>query len=513
MMLIARLRCVAANAGLGLALLFCGGCGVDYVATPASDARGASVAHPTVEGPVSGGLGQPFIASTTYDPNDVGYSEAEYFISGVATSYTANGPLLADGQWTVTEADHAAYKTRVVVYRPQDARRFNGTVIVEWLNVSGGLDAAAGWLTGHTQMVREGFAWIGVSAQYAGVEGGPSVLGLLTADLKTVDPERYGSLLHPGDSFSYDMFSQVAQAVRRPEGVHLLGDLDVKAVIASGESQSAFRMVTYINGIHPRADIFDGFLVHSRGGNGFAVAPLSEPPQADIIVPAKLRLRTDLNVPVLTFQTETDLTFLGSAAARQPDTDRLRLWEVAGTSHADTYTAGGGATDRGYSPEYAKIVLTTMPVIGFACRAPINSGPHHFVLDAAVSALNRWVRDGVAPAQAPRLEVEAEGEAMARLKRDQYGNALGGIRSPYVDVPIARFSGDGKGSVLCLLFGTTTPFDAERLAQLYPTHDAYVSQFNAATDRALAAGFLTPADAQLLKANAATETIGGLSAP
>ena len=80
--------------------------------------RGGSVAIPTVEGPISGGRGAPFIASTAFDLAQVGYSEAEYFISGTAAAYTRVGTLSADGMWTVTPRDTAAYKTLILVYRP-----------------------------------------------------------------------------------------------------------------------------------------------------------------------------------------------------------------------------------------------------------------------------------------------------------------------------------------------------------------------------------------------------------
>src|SRR6185295_12396911 len=116
-----------------------------------------------------------------------------------------------------------------------------------------------------------------------------------------------------------------------------------------------------------------------------------EAPQASVKVPATAHIRGDLNVPVLTFETESDLTFLGYVNARQEDSERFRLWEVAGTAHADTYTTVVGMTDLGNSPDAARLVLTTTPVPGFgACTAPINSGPHHFVLDAALAGLIRW---------------------------------------------------------------------------------------------------------------------------
>jgi hypothetical protein len=95
------------------------------------------------------------------------------------------------------------------------------------------------------------------------------------------------------------------------------------------------------------------------------------------------------------------------------------------------------------------------------------------------------------------------------IVRDARGNALGGIRTPQVEVPIATLSGEGQtGTLLCILFGTTTPFDAATLAALYPDHASYVSAFNAATDEAVQAGFILPPDAELMKAAAAASDIG-----
>lgn len=502
-------------AGLALAGLLATavGCGDGGDATFPSDSttatlppRGAAVARPLIEGPVTGGKGTPFIATTTFDLAEVGYSQAEYFMSGTATAYAKVGALGSDGMWTVAPATTAAYKTRLLLYRPTDPRRFNGTVVVEWLNVSGGLDSGPDWLTGHVELIREGFAWVGVSAQKLGVEGGASLLGLPVMPLKTTDPGRYGSLVHPGDSFSYDIFSQAAQAIRRPPTVNPVSGLSVSAVIAAGESQSAFRLVTYINAVHPLADIYDGYLVHSRGGSSISSAALSETPQPAIMVPGAVPMRGDLNVPVLTFETETDLTFLSYVAARQADSDRFRLWEVAGTAHADTYTVGGGSTDIGTSPDVANLILTTTVVPGFPCPVPINSGPQHFVLNAALAALNQWVRRGTPPPIAPRLDV-VSGPPIT-ISRDAHGNALGGIRTPQLDVPIATLSGEGQtGSILCRLFGSTVPFDDTTLVALYPDHAAYVTAFDAASDQAVSAGFLLQPDAELMKAAAAASNI------
>jgi hypothetical protein len=300
------------------------------------------------------------------------------------------------------------------------------------------------------------------------------------------------------------MFSQAAQALWFPRETDILGGLRPKRVIAIGESQSAFRLVTYVNGIHPLADIYDGFFIHSRASAG---TPLSERPQPVIPVPTMLAIRDDLNVPVVTLQTESDVILFATHSARQPDSDRFRLWEVAGTAHADTYNSIVGREDRGDSPDAAKLVLATEPVPGFPCSEPINSGPQHFVVKAAIASLERWVRDGTAPASAARLETTV-GPPVA-IVQDEHGNAVGGVRTPQVDVPLATFSGAPQsGSILCALFGSTTPFDDAKLAALYPTQEAYVSAFHAATDAAVEAGFIRPADAELMKAAAEETEVG-----
>ena len=460
----------------------------------------AQVPTPTIEGPIPS-PGGAFIASTTFDLASVGYEQAEYFISGTATAYTNTAPLGTDGMWSVAPSGTTdTYKTRIMVYRPANPKKFSGTVFVEWLNVSGGVDAAPDWTQGHVEIIREGAAWVGVSAQYVGVEGGPALVGVVSLPLKSF--ARYASLHHPHDSFSYDMFSQAGQAVRAPSGP--FADFKLKRVIAIGESQSAFRLTNYINGIHPITHVYDGFLVHSRGSLG---TPLSETPQPAILAPGATAIRADVDVPVLTFETETDLTFLQYFAARQDDSDNFRLWEVAGTAHYDTYGLGVGNTDIGASPEVAAPIETTDAVGGIIhCDSPINSGPQHFVVNAALSALAKWVRTGKAPKPAPRLDVSA-GPPVA-INHDQHGNALGGIRTPQVDVPIATFTGFQSGSIICSLFGTTTLFDDATLASLYPTHKAFTKAWNRSLKRSVKAGWIVKADAKLIKKWAADSDVG-----
>ena len=148
--------------------------------------------------------GKPALLIGAFDIAEIGYVAEEFFVSGTASAYAPEGPLGPDGQWTVTASDAAEYTTRVVVLTPSDRVRFNGTVLVEWLNVSGGIDAPALWMMAHREIVRAGYAYVAVSAQKVGVDGGVSMLGA-DMSLKSQDPTRYAPLHHPGDAFAYEL--------------------------------------------------------------------------------------------------------------------------------------------------------------------------------------------------------------------------------------------------------------------------------------------------------------------
>ncbi len=420
-----------------------------------------------------------FLGSATSIELPGDWVEEERVAAGTATAYRSEGDLPPDGRFELSEDAAADYRTRILVRRPERQEDFNGTVVVEWLNVSGGLDAGPDYSFMADELHRGGYAWIGVSAQHIGIEGGPvavSVRGagdLAGRGLKALDPARYGDLEHPGDAFAYDIYTQVARAVRAGEA---LGDLEPERVLAIGESQSGFALTTYANGVQPRTGQFDGFFVHSRGRSA---APLGEPGRGidvatTFIGGAPTRIRDDLEVPVLTLQTETDvLTIVNYHRARQPDTDRFRLWEVAGTAHADRSMLGRLA-DR------------------LDCGGPINDGPQRFVVRAGLRALDRWVRAGEAPPEADRLELDAT----PAFVRDVDGNVRGGVRTPHVETPVATLSGEprGQGGVVCLLLGSTTPLAPERLAERYGSRDAYLEAYTDATDAAIETGVVLEED-------------------
>lgn len=464
----------------------------DESGAQADDERVFDTTGIEVTGPITGGRGVPQTA-TPIDLAARGYVEEEFFVSGDAVSYSPVGTFGEDGNWEVSEGPAAPYTTRILVRRPAAADRFNGTVVVEWLNVSSLVDLDAEFAFNAEEVLRGGYAWVGVSAQAAGVETSEAAgdLGPGAVGLKAWDPERYGTLSHPGDAHSYDIFSDVGAVLRQPGAVDPLGGLTPQVVLAVGESQSAFRLVTYVNAVQPRAGVYDGVLIHSRDG---MASPLGEGWFGDEI-PTPTKLRTDLDIPVLQVQSEADLYDLwpGDATrafppARQPDTDRIRTWEIAGAAHSDRhmleYLAAQGSQFEGF-PDLSVVFPTA------------NDGPQTYVMRAALRALRDWVVDGTPPPRSQPIET-----ADGAIVRDELGIARGGIRTPIVDVPV-----EVNSSVGLPLIGSRTPMDPAAIAARYESVEAsrqqqlYRQQVEASLAAAISEGFVLADDRDELLAD------------
>lgn len=461
------------------------------------------VPAPTVTGPISAkavgdpGRDYPFYAAAV-DLQARGYVEEEFFIEGTANRYTT--PAQETG--SVVDSGHP-YKTRIVVRRPSVASRFNGTALVEWNNVTAGHDLDIDWFQTHDHLMRSGYAWVGVTPQRIGVEA-----------VKIWSVKRYGTLdvtdsgKVTNDDLSYDVFAQAGQAVRAGSN-NVMGGLRVQRIFATGHSQSAGRLGTYVNSVHPIARVFDAVILHGGGG----------------------RVRTDLDIPVWKLLSETDVQ--NQAANRQPDTKVFRTWEVAGDSHVDQqfvsysrqlsardgspvapgFAAGGarGAQASAATSSSNGGGLAATPARGAGAspceRPPYSHIPFYQVFDAALDHLVRWVKDGTPPPTAPPIEVASVGPP-AVMARDGDGNALGGIRLSQHAVPTAVNTGVNTGAGFCRLYGSYEAFTPEKLATLYPTHGAYLAKVKEVTAKNLAAGYILKPEADATIADAEKTAIG-----
>lgn len=459
----------------------------------AHGAAAQRVPEPALAGPVSGGArGGPFGAAAALP---AGWVEEEWFLSGRATSYVRQSAWGADGRWETRPDESAPYTVRLLVRRPREASVFNGTLVVEWLNVTARSEGAADYAQMEEELLREGYAWVGVGAQAVGIHA-PGT------GLKAWDAARYERLQHPGDRFSYDIFSQAARALRASAGGRgPLGPLRPRYVLATGRSQSAFRLVTYLNAFHPRERLFDGYLVHSRGQAAAGLRSEALAADEPDPVPPGAWIRTDVGVPVLDLQTEGDMITLGSHRTRQPASATYRRWEIAGAAHAEVplwVIEPAGELSRGPG-----------------CARPVNAAPHHAFVKAALRALQRWVAEGTPPPHSPEIELADPG-ASDPVARDAHGNALGGIRIPQLEAPTATLDGRQNSVAspqagvqnFCFLFGNTEPFDSAKLGALYPTHEAFVTRFVAAVDALERASYLLAPEAEAAREAARASGIG-----
>jgi alpha/beta hydrolase family protein len=468
------------------------------VATVAASLAAATLfaANPVVTGPVAVKASPgdpthdyPFFAALE-DLKARGYVEEEYFLSGTANRYEIPEGATAK----VLDGNHK-YQTRLVVRRPADAKRFNGTVIVEWNNVTSGHDLDIDWYQIHDHLIRAGDAWVGVTAQRIGVEA-----------LKVWNKQRYGALdvtdggAIMNDALSYDVFADVGRAARAAHSAGLLGGLRPERVFATGHSQSSARLAIYVNSVHPLDPVFDAVILHGGGG----------------------KIRTDLTIKVWKLNSETDV-IIGQAAARQPDTANFRTWEVAGNSHVDTQfiasraklvSRDGNPIAPGFTPGQrgggnSSGAASQLAAGANPCDQPTYSDvPFHHVMAAALEHLVAWVKDGKGPPTAPPIEIISAGPP-AVIARDGNGNSSGGgIRLAAIAVPNAVNTGQNTGPGFCWLYGSHVEFDQAKLASLYPTHAAYVAAVRAVTEKNVQAGYILRPDADATIAAAQQAAIG-----
>jgi hypothetical protein len=139
-----------------------------------------------------------------------------------------------------------------------------------------------------------------------------------------------------------------------------------------------------------------------------------------------------------------------------------------------------------------------------------NDFPFMYNLDGAYRLLYQWAEDERQPPNASPIEVSNPGQPDAATVLDQYGNALGGVRTPYVDVPTGTWTVTSTPVTTfnCEYFeGSFLPFPAARLKELYPTHADYVSRVAADVFRLERDGFYTRADGRLVIEQAARSAV------
>ncbi len=416
----------------------------------------------------------------------VGGVEEEWFFEGEASAFRlvdGVSEYAVDGRWPAERWNKEPFLTRMLVVRPSDPSRFNGTVVVNWNNVSAGESFEPP--RSAARLVADGFVLVGVSAQHVGVEGAGASgwAGFQMPALKIDEPSRYRSLSHPGDDYSFDIFTQAGRLLDRDrtEGTGPLEALDVRHVIATGGSQSAARLMGYFNGVHPLESVFDAFLLTVfpnapcalNAASGAETLPRMGGPNPFALVDWNGHvLRVDLDTPCIVLNSEAEAADCYPNV--QPDGNRLRVWEIPGTGHAGMIS----------SEEFDE-----RPAIAGIPHSEVCFGP---AKRAAIHLLPKWLEGGSSPPIQPRI---TRGDDPTWLARDEAGNATGGIRWPDVEAPLAIHRAEARPGGGPFGMGETTPFSDEKIRALYPDHASWFAMYKAAVDHLVDNQVILPDDA------------------
>jgi hypothetical protein len=489
---------------IGVAAVVCSG---TAAAQGARTGNNDVTAVPKVTGPLAVSADSfPFMAADrNLQPTDLkkyGYIEEEFIVSGTANVYD----WAADGALTV-KTPGVPYGTRILVRRPVDPGRFSGDVIVESLNATRRFDWPWIWGYAHDSFLQHGDAWVGITMPAS------------SAALKQFNPTRYSAVSFPNpspcppagnapaptfeDGLRWDAISQVGALLKSNVASRPLAGLRVAAIyLTQGQSPD---MMTYINAIHTHANlangkpVYDGYLVKQPGNPGRINQCAPALPAGD----RRLAIK-EINVPVIAVVAQGEVP--GSAPWRRADSDepgnRFRLYEIAGGSHIEWASYKGFPTIQDQAA--AGIMPAGTAEWPFAAKCdpdiPLDVVPiMSYAFDAAFANLQQWVRKGTPPPRAPRIELKDAGTPQASVVTDQAGNGVGGVRNPFVDVPIATYIPTSTGPGNCREMGHKIDFDATRIRTLYGSDKDYAAKVAQSVDKLVKERWLTAADGRRIK--------------
>ena len=412
----------------------------------ADHARAATPPVPAISGPIIGPGRMYPDPPVSVTPNAVKVEDFPY----ITEEYFVSG-MISD----------APYVTRIIIRRPRNAEAFSGTVVSEALH-AGGRSLVFEWSRQSILTRNHMFVEIVHS-------GGNINL------LKTFNAERYASL-NIAMGQTNEVIAQVGRLIKSKTGP--FAAYDVRRTTLMGTSASSGTVRTYLTAhgnfrMPDGGPIFDGFLLTSTNGNN----PL---PVVD--------------VPMIQMPTQTEVVTWAEQGIkyRRPDSDepgnRFRLYEVAGMPHNNSRDNPGFQNDP-----------CTLPVTDFPAGAFTALGLNHLI---------DWIANGKTPPHAPPIAIDQDpNNDGSHLALDEHGNAKGGIRNVWVDVPIATYGVFGKGRTpqqdrLCQLAGTRIPLPGDVLRKLYRGTAEYTGRVEQRLKQLIAEGWFLPEYADLVRADA-----------
>ena len=447
-------------------------------------------------------------ATKKCDLTDRNFVEEEYFYHGGSHVYSE-----ASGELKAVVKD-APYTNRLMVRRPVSPENASGRVVIEILNASTHMDIDRIWQNSKEEFLRNGDTYIGFSSK-------PVVL----KTLKKFDPERYAELEWPNPrpereltaelrasvngslsqeseyGLLWDMITDLPGCVR--SDLLPLGGIKVKRVYLAGWSQSACVLFRYALTFTHTTKAYDGYIAAGGANTKAMLTPLN---QYETVNPGfkpfeLIDLRSD--VPFMAVQTESEnamYAFLEDGMdtrmggmERKPDSDEpgnlYRTYDIPGSTHDNVYNM----------TEYYRgdpDIHTVGMVPTYIGREPYpNDYPSEIAFCAIFHHLYAWAESDAIPPSVGRIRTDMN----LRNVRDAGGNAVGGWRLPFVDVPYASYIQDvtpmkGPSGIFTKLYGCRIPFSKEKLTRWYGTLEHYAELVEAYADELVRQGMLLPAD-------------------
>ena len=435
------------------------------------------------------------------DLTKAGYTEEEFYLSGIAPAITAAGEVLFQ----------APYTTRILVRKPVAPARFNGTVIIEPFSWFG--ERAAGWILTRDYLLREGYAYVGYTLNVNKPDVDPKFMAETPeaeADgiklygkivnfefMRRYDYARYAPLgayydpkrFRRGDGpdpfapQSQGIAAQLARLLKSNSAQGPLAKLNVRRVYVNSWAVTAQVWMDYLDqGRHQQWRMPDGRpLIDAYMTGRMAYGEVG----GEVV---RVPRRMPKGVPFVTVFTQSELmhdVMEGIAAPPDIDKPELRYYEVTGMPHLRLADLGTEHTERlasdvgkGDDPN---------------CQT-LYDEPVEMVASALVDGMDRWVREGKAMPKAPRVVREGKG-----VVRDATtGNMSGGLRPPWITVPASRYMTDQETG--CgLIYDTKIPYSRERLRELYGNYENYKQKFEDAKKQSISEGYLLRKDAVKLQ--------------
>jgi len=448
-------------------------------------------------------------ASGKLDFEKNGYIEEEFYMHGAANIYKED-----DKKKAVIQHSDIPYCNRFIVRRPKELSKFSGNVFVEILNATARMDIDRIWVSCNRQFMWDNDIYIGITSK-------PDVLDALLA----FDEKRYAKLnwqypftrdtdktanrnhviypVHPEceTGLFWDMLTDMALLIRQwaeKEGIS-----ERVCCYLTGWSQSVSYLLTYIryfSFLKPFSrdtGAFDGYF--AAGGVNSLKIPLNQDGFYELSMDYVNPGIVYMPVPYIAVQTESENAHFGGYEARQDDSDRkdllYRCYEISGSTHdtkatlLDYYKNDKDVKKIGMTPRYMGQELYP------------NDYDYSYVFGALIYHLKAWVREGILPPKAERILTDKE----LNNRTDRFGNATGGVRTPFIDVPTrtyCNFSFFNNSKDKNMLFGNVKPFSKELLKSLYGGIDRYGELIKDASSKCIEEGFLLPEDKELLIAEA-----------